>query len=103
MMRRSLRDFYSRGHSISATLNMWEDVLRGEDLYIKPFKKYASYVINSAHKFEPFLYSNYLLPLLEDAPKTENSIMLIEMLKGFDKLDKKHIPKTSLIWEFLVK
>ena len=29
LMRRSLRDFYTRGHSISATLDMWPNVCHG--------------------------------------------------------------------------
>lgn len=103
LMRRSLRDFYSRGHSISTTIHMWEDVLRGEELYIKPFKKLATYVVDSTHMFEPYLYANYLLPLLENIQQSETSLSMIKMLSNFDTLDKTYIPKTSLIWEFLVK
>ena len=47
LCRRLLRDFYYRGTGAEETLRMWEYVLRGEDLYIRPFRKNADMHINS--------------------------------------------------------
>lgn len=102
LMRRCLRDYYSRGHSISATFSMWNDVLAGEEKYIKPYKNSASCVIDSTHAYEPMLYRKYLLPLLESVEKDDRSKTLINMLLPLSELDKKYIPDESLIWEFLV-
>ena len=41
LTRRLLRDYYYRGTAAEETLKMWDYVLRGEDLYIRPYRIYA--------------------------------------------------------------
>ncbi|MFA6860012.1 MAG: nucleoside kinase [Clostridia bacterium] len=101
LMRRCLRDFYTRGHSISATLDMWKNVCDGENLYIKPFKTTADYLLNSSHSYEAMLYAKFLKPLLENALSNPQTEELIKMLEQCEKLDSSLIPKNSLIQEFL--
>ena len=100
LMRRSLRDYLTRGHSVSATLTMWDDVLDGEEKYIKPYKPYASYIIDTTHPYEPMLYKKYLSEMLETVSNPEAKDLL-EILKNFDCLDKSNVPDGSLLWEFL--
>ena len=110
MLRRITRDHYSRGHSPYATLKMWDNVLRGEKLYINPFVPLADYKINSIHDYEPLLYVNYTKKLLvnekNQLPENEVEIKniienLIDALNHFEPIDKKVVPTNSLLWEFI--
>ena len=101
LMRRLNRDYYTRGRTIEKTIDTWNEVLAGENLYIKPFKNQADYAIDSTHMYEPLMYSKHLLPLLEQA---ENSLLITslkQMLTHFDKMDRENLPENSLLHEFL--
>ncbi len=100
LMRRLIRDFLNRGASFEHTFSMWQNVLNGEDLYIKPYKNTADYLINSTHAYEPLMYAQKLLPLLENE-KNEQARPLIEMLKKCEKLSTDLLPTNSLLHEFL--
>ncbi|MEG1751977.1 MAG: zeta toxin family protein [Clostridia bacterium] len=103
LMRRLLRDFHTRGHSISATLSLWTNVLKGEDVNIKPFKPFADFLIDSTHIYEPLLYATYLKPLLINSEQTPQVVELINMLDKCEPISNKIIPKNSLLWEFIPK
>ncbi len=105
LMRRTLRDNKYRDSDFDETFDLWKYVLRGEELYIKPFKKSADIHINSTHSYEPFLFCHKILQLLEGQ---ENHIKhkeiindLINISHNFEELDETLIPKDSLIREFL--
>lgn len=101
LMRRLNRDYYTRGRTIEKTIDTWNEVLAGENLYIKPFKNQADYAIDSTHMYEPLMYAKHLLPLLEQA---ENSLLITslkQMLTHFDKMDRENLPENSLLHEFL--
>jgi len=38
LLRRMARDYLFRGHTASRTLSMWDNVRRGEGLWIFPFQ-----------------------------------------------------------------
>lgn len=110
MLRRITRDHYSRGHSPAATIKMWNNVLRGEKLYINPYIALADYKINSIHDYEPLLYVNYTKKLLineknqlqENEAEIKNVIeSLIDALNHFEPIDKSLVPTNSLLWEFI--
>ncbi len=100
LMRRLIRDFSSRGSSFERTFGMWQNVLAGEDIYIKPYKNTADYLINSTHAYEPLMYAKKLLPLLEKETN-EQTKSLVEMLNKCEKLSVDLLPKNSLLHEFL--
>lgn len=101
LMRRLNRDFYTRGRTIEKTLESWNEVLEGENLYIKPYKNQANYIIDSTHMYEPLMYAKHLLPLLEKATQCQTVLSLKEMLKKCNHLDKSLLPEGSLLHEFL--
>lgn len=107
LTRRMLRDFYYRGTSAVATLEMWEYVLRGEDIYIRPFRRYADFHFNSTHSYEPFLYHDPLAALLAQSDKSKHSEFadtldrLSAAEPSFFGIDSAQIPKSSLIREFI--
>ena len=96
--RRMIRDFCSRGYSVNETEINWQGVIDAEKQFITPYKKDADFIIDTTHAYEPFLYNQKMLELLEkdrdfakyivkDIPKTE--------------LTSNDISSISLIWEFL--
>lgn len=99
-MRRMIRDYYNRGRGVEVTADTWQQVLAGEQIFIKPFKKCANYVVDSTHMYEPLMYAKHLMPLLEKCDKTELT-KLKNMLSYCDKMDKSKLPKDSLLHEFL--
>ena len=102
LMRRLIRDVNHRGASLDDTYKMWPNVLAGEDLYIKPYKNTADYLINSTHAYETMMYADMLLPLLK---KNSNNMskLLISMLEKCEKLSPTLLPQNSLLHEFLDK
>ena len=100
-MRRMLRDFYTRGHSISVTSAMWQNVLNGEIKYIDPYKEQADYKINSSHLYEPLLLSKYLKPLIANS-KDKTIQKLYNFLDMCPEMNKSMIPNNSLLQEFFV-
>lgn len=52
LARRMVRDNSFRGHSPVKTLAMWPGVLEGEDKYIRIFKPFADYVLDTSFSYE---------------------------------------------------
>ena len=105
LLRRMVRDYYYRACSPERTLEMWEDVCQGEDLYIQPFKRQADLTVNSLHLYEPCIFRVLALPLLKQLQqkqpqnlKVEN---LLQQLNRFEPLDPSLVPETSLLQEFI--
>lgn len=97
-IRRCIRDFYTRGTTISQTIKMWKNVCDGEEKFIKPFKHNADFLIDSTHNFEPLIYKKYLPPLLDNS---SDSKILEQDLQYACEMDISHIPDDCLLWEFL--
>ncbi|MBQ9937225.1 MAG: nucleoside kinase [Oscillospiraceae bacterium] len=108
LMRRMIRDYYFRGSTPSNTLNMWQGVCDEENKSIIPFKSTADFLIDTAHFYEPCVYHNYLLPII-NKEKAENKHheeilnSLAEKLELFYDLEMTIIPKNSMIREFVGK
>ena len=98
LLRRMLRDYLNRGRSIEKTLAGWQEVLDGEKLYIDPYKHLADSTIDSTHLYEPLVYANHLLPLLKNSEMEQE---LKQKLGVFEKINKKYVPKDSLLNEFV--
>ena len=96
--RRLIRDFCSRGHSIKETETMWKNVLDSEKKFILPFKKYADFIIDTTHAYEPFLYNKKIAEFIKKDENFKNYLFA-----GVPKtdLDYEDISPMSLIWEFL--
>ena len=105
LMRRMVRDYYTRGASISRTLAMWSSVRRGEEKYIFPFQESADAMFNSAHIYEIAALKPYVEPLLfgvkEDDPGYQEAKRLLKFLQYFLSIDTAGIPQNSIIREFI--
>ncbi len=105
LMRRILRDFTYRGTGAEETFRMWDYVLMGEDLYIRPYRKYADLHIDSVHAYEPYLYNKDILCALFETDPGSRYHDIVERLrasaKHFFPMDRALIPRSSLIREFI--
>lgn len=105
LCRRVLRDFHCRSTSAQGTLKMWKYVLKGEKLYIFPFRENADLHIDSLHPYEPFLYHDGLEKMMRtiepDSPYSKKAGRLLEANAHFFPIPGSLIPATSLIQEFI--
>lgn len=105
LCRRILRDFHCRSTSAAGTLKMWKYVLKGEKLYIFPFREHADMHLDSIHAYEPFLYHDGLGEMMgsiaPESPYYKKASHLLEANKNFFPIPGSLIPETSLIQEFI--
>jgi len=100
LLRRLLRDYYSRGYSLTDTLAQWEEVLRAERTYIYPYVHKASFTVDSVYDYELLVYKRCLGNSLDSFPNkwTDN---IREVLKEVSDIPNMIIPETSLLNEFI--
>ena len=103
LCRRIVRDFKFRGSDAAFTLKLWENVRRGERLYISPYKENANLMFDSSLALSASALKPFVVPLLKDTPKGKYKVV-DDMLRGLDQieaLDEKYIPAKSLSREFI--
>ena len=64
--RRLVRDRLSRGYSIEHTLSVWENIKRGENKWIKPFKRYADMLLDTSITCEPCIFRYVMDEIVKD-------------------------------------
>lgn len=105
LLRRMVRDYYTRGHSPSKTLASWADVRRGEEKYVFPYQDEADVIFNSFLVYELGVLKTFVEPLLYSvSPKDSEyhtAIRLLEVLKLLLPLPSVDVPKTSILREFI--
>ncbi|MCF2617719.1 adenylyl-sulfate kinase [Oscillibacter valericigenes] len=103
LCRRIVRDYQFRGSDASFTLKLWDNVRRGEKLYISPYKENAHIMFDSSLAFEFAVLKPVVVPLLEALPAGKYAVV-DDMLRGFEKIeamDEKYVAPESLAREFL--
>jgi len=103
LCRRIVRDFKFRGSDAAFTLKMWENVRRGERLYISPYKENADIMFDSSLAMSASLLKPFVLPLLEEIPRGKYQVVE-DILRSYEKieaLDEKYVPAKSLAREFI--
>jgi uridine kinase len=105
LLRRMVRDYYTRGHSPSKTLSSWADVRKGEEKYIFPYQDDADVIFNSFLVYELGVLKTFVEPLLYSVPPEEpeyhTAIRLLEVLKLVLPLPSIDVPKLSILREFI--
>ena len=104
-VRRMLRDEKFRASPVEHTYSLWNSVLTGEELYLRPYRKFADLLINSIHIYEPCVFKNEAVSALGTVPP-ESSFFndaqrLIKSLEMFESIDSSLVPGDSLLREFL--
>ncbi|MHC6181226.1 nucleoside kinase [Clostridium sp. JNZ X4-2] len=105
IIRRIVRDYHFRGYSGEDTLKMWPSVKRGEEKNIFVFQENADVMFNSTLVYELCVLKNYALEELEkiksSSPVYYESLRLRSFLHFFKDVDKKFVPRNSILREFM--
>lgn len=105
LIRRVLRDYRFRAASAAHTLEQWDDVCRGEDAYVRPFKPLADMMLDTVFPCEPCLFAGMALWHFESewtgGPFTEEAGRLVAAMKQFERMPQHGIPPACLLREFL--
>ncbi len=106
LLRRTVRDFETRGSSVQRTLSMWDSVRRGEKRWIFPFQETADVIFNSSTLYELAVLKKHIYPLLtavEPEDECYDAVRAMVKILNFvleaDVDDE--IPPTSLVREFI--
>lgn len=106
LLRRTVRDYETRGSSVQRTLEMWDSVQRGERRWIFPYQEQADVIFNSSTLYELAVLKKHIFPLLtavqpEDScyEKVQNMVKVLNYIQEADVDDE--IPPTSLVREFI--
>lgn len=108
LIRRIVRDSWSRGYTALDTIRRWQSVRKGENKNIFPYQENADVMFNSALLFELSVLKSYAEPLLRKIPPIEpeyaEATRLLKFLGYFEaisKEDEQSIPPTSVLREFI--
>lgn len=109
LMRRMLRDVLHRGRSVIQTAEMLPEVERGKLQFIKPYRKYADFEIDTFFPYEPGVYKTLLMPELQNAledkrlssESAEAIRNVLRLLSGMSPLSPEIVADNALIREFM--
>ena len=106
LLRRTVRDFESRGSSVQRTMSMWESVRAGEKRWIFPYQENADVIFNSSTLYELAVLKKHIYPLLaavqpeeECYDQVRSIVKILNFVREAEVDDE--IPPTSLVREFI--
>ena len=106
LLRRTVRDYETRGSSVARTFGMWDSVRRGEERWIFPFQENADVIFNSSTLYELAVLKNHIFPLLDAVEPEEDCyeavrgiVKILNYIEAAEVDDE--IPPTSLVREFI--
>lgn len=104
LIRRILRDDQFRASPFSNTMEMWPQVVRGEEMYMFPYVDTADCVIDTTFAYEPCIFKAPLLSRLEKVPDSDPNAAvarrLQERLAIFPDISLEILPQNSILREF---
>lgn len=106
LLRRTVRDYETRGSSVARTMSMWDSVRRGEKRWIFPYQEQADVIFNSSTLYELAVLKKHIYPLLAAVEPEDDCY---EQVRGIVKILNyvleadvdDEIPPTSLVREFI--
>lgn len=105
LLRRMVRDYTTRGHSVEKTFELWENVKKGEEEYIFPFADTVDFIYNSSLNYEPSVMKTFAQPLLLQVDSSSvfysEARRLYTYLNNFTPLETANIPINSIVREFI--
>ena len=105
IIRRMVRDQQFRDRGPIATMDIWDDVRRGEETNIYPYQEDADTIFNTALPYELSVLKPFAEPLLatitKDSPHYAEAQRLLQFLRPFKGLDASVVPPNSLLREFI--
>ncbi len=104
-LRRMVRDYSTRGHTVERTFDLWRNVKKGEEKYIFPFVNGVDSIYNSSLIYEPSVMKTFAQPLLLQLDRSSEfygeARRLYEFLNNFLPMETTNIPVDSIIREFI--
>lgn len=103
-IRRLTRDSIYRGTDAKQTLERWQRVLNGEDIYLYPYKSLADIKLDTFHEFELSVMKPFAMKAIESAGDTLQGEYIEKIKYALDKIQEiplSFVPITSLIREFI--
>lgn len=104
-LRRMVRDYSTRGHTVERTFELWKNVKKGEEKYIFPFVNGVDCIYNSSLIYEPSVMKTFAQPLLLQLDRSSEyygeARRLYEFLNNFLPMETTNIPIDSIIREFI--
>jgi len=105
LLRRIVRDSFSRGYTASQTIRGWSSVRRGERTHIFPFQEEADLMFNSSLPYELAALKPYAESLLSDVQPGSTDYhtarRLLRLLACVEPIRESMIPRLSIIREFI--
>lgn len=106
LLRRTVRDYETRGSSVEKTMEMWDSVRRGEKRWIFPYQENADMIFNSSTLYELAVLKKHIFPLLNAVQPEESCYeqvrAIVKILNYVQEADvDDEIPPTSLVREFI--
>ena len=103
LCRRIVRDHKFRGSNAEFTMKMWDNVRRGEKLYISPYKENADLMFDSSLACEFSVLKPYVVPLLEELPRGKYPVadQILDAYEKIEGMDDTYLAPDSLAREFV--
>ncbi len=105
LVRRLVRDDFFRGSDPEMTLSMWDNIRRGEHLYVVPYHKTANFTIDSALPYEISVMKQFTGDMLSKVPDNAEHFQTLHLIIGaFDRfltVDPAFVPTDSILREFI--
>ncbi len=105
LVRRIVRDIKFRSTMADFTLTIWDNIRRGEKMYISPFKDRADIIINSTHEYELCVLKKHLIKAVTSVPegiaRYDEILNMLENINAFEDLGDEYVPTDSLLREFI--
>lgn len=104
-LRRIVRDNLFRGYGAADTLDTWQSVRRGEDLYIFPYQEEADVMFNSSLVYELSVLKVYaerlLAEITDQVVEYAEARRLLRFLSYFLTIKADMVPRNSILREFI--
>ncbi len=105
LLRRMIRDAWSRGYSPEKTLEIWDNVREGEVKYVFPFTNEADLILNTAFIYEVGVLKVYGEPLLYSIPPESKyyneARRMIDFLQMFFPIPSEYVANDNVLREFI--
>lgn len=101
LIRRMIRDNIHRGRTFSQTCIAAENVKRGEDRYIMPYKHRSNFDIDTFIPYELGVYKTFFCTQLENIESHGEMAEILRLLTPAEPMSEALVPDSSLIREFI--
>ncbi len=102
-LRRMVRDYLYRGADASRTADLWDNVRRGEDLYLYPYRGEADLTADTFHAYEAGLMAPLAIQVMAKEPTISDPYVkaIADAIQLAVPISEKLVPQDALMREFI--